>query len=243
MNGKVCVVTGGGSGIGRTIVEQLASEGAEWVIATDVNPATFAELESRYANVKGYVLDVQDSRGIEKFALEIKEKYKRVDVLVNNAGITRDALVQKLSEDDWDLVIDINLKGVFNMVRFIAPIMMDQGSGSIINMSSVVGCDGNIGQTNYAASKGGVISMTKTWAKEFTRKGAKIRVNAVAPGFIRTPMTEKVPQKVLDIMKKNTMLGRLGEKEDVASLVVFLASDRSSFITSQIIKVDGGLKL
>jgi len=243
MNGKVCIVTGGGSGIGRTIVEQLASEGAEWVIAADVNPATFAELVSKYANVKGYVLDVQDSRGIEKFTLEIKEKYKRIDVLVNNAGVTRDALVQKLSEDDWDLVIDINLKGVFNMVRFIAPIMMEQGTGSIINMSSVVGCDGNIGQTNYAASKGGVISMTKTWAKEFTRKGAKIRVNAVAPGFIRTPMTEKVPQKVLDIMEKNTMLGRLGEKEDVASLVVFLASDRSSFITSQIIKVDGGLKL
>lgn len=239
----VCVVTGGGRGIGRTIVEQFAAEDAKMVIATDISDAAFAELEKNNNNVKGYKLDVQDSKAIETFADEMVEKYGAVDVLVNNAGVTRDALIQKMSEEDWDFVLNINLKGVFNMTKYVAPKMMEKGSGSIINMSSVVGVYGNVGQSNYAASKGGVISMTKTWAKEFSRKGAKIRVNAVAPGFIRTPMTDKVPQKVLDIMESNTALGRLGEPEDIANAVTFLAGDKSVFVTGQILGVDGGLKI
>ena len=243
VKGLVCVVTGGGRGIGRQIVEQFASQGAKMVIATDISDSTFAEMERVNSNVKGAVLDVQDSKAIETFVSETAESFGTIDVLVNNAGITRDALIQKMSGEDWDLVININLKGVFNTTKYVAPLMMSHGSGSIVNMSSVVGIDGNIGQTNYAASKGGVISMTKTWAKEFSRKGARIRVNAVAPGFIRTPMTEKVPQKVLDLMEENTMLGRLGEAEDVSNAVAFLAGDKSEFITSQILTVDGGLKL
>lgn len=243
VKGKVCVVTGGGRGIGRKIVETFALEGAKMVIATDISNATFLELESEYSNVKGIELDVQDSAAISRITSDIVETYGTIDILVNNAGVIRDALIQKMSNEDWDLVININLKGVFNMTRSIAPIMMKKGSGSIINMSSVVGIDGNVGQTNYAASKGGVISMTKTWAKEFSRKGAKIRVNAVAPGFVRTPMTDTVPQKILDIMEGNTMLGRLGEIEDISNAVAFLAGDKSEFITSQVLTVDGGLKL
>ncbi|MDT8298369.1 MAG: SDR family oxidoreductase, partial [Spirochaetaceae bacterium] len=140
-------------------------------------------------------------------------------------------------------VVGINLKGVFNVTRAIAPGMVNAGSGSIINMASVVGVDGNIGQTNYSATKAGVIGMTKTWSKEFARKGAQVRVNALAPGFIATPMTEKVPQKVLDIMVGNTVLGRMGTPEDIANAAMFFASDMSSFITGQVLKVDGGLKL
>ncbi|MBN2655810.1 MAG: 3-oxoacyl-ACP reductase FabG [Spirochaetales bacterium] len=239
----VCVVTGGGRGIGRTIVEQFAAEGAKMVIATDVSDATFSEMEKANSNVKGYVLDVQNSVAIAAFAEEMVGQYGSIDVLVNNAGVTRDNLIQKMSEEDWDFVLNINLKGVFNMTKYIAPKMMEKGAGSIINMSSVVGVYGNVGQSNYAASKGGVISMTKTWAKEFARKGAKVRVNAVAPGFIRTPMTDAVPQKVLDLMESNTALGRLGEPEDIANAVAFLAGDKSAFVTGQILGVDGGLKI
>ncbi|MBB6482541.1 3-oxoacyl-ACP reductase FabG [Spirochaeta isovalerica] len=239
----VCVVTGGGRGIGRTIVEQFAAEGAKMVIATDVSDATFAEMEKANSNVRGYVLDVQNSEAIAAFTDEMVGQFGSIDVLVNNAGVTRDNLIQKMSEEDWDFVLNINLKGVFNMTKYIAPKMMEKGAGSIINMSSVVGVYGNVGQSNYAASKGGVISMTKTWAKEFARKGARVRVNAVAPGFIRTPMTDAVPQKVLDLMESNTALGRLGEPEDIANAVTFLAGDKSAFVTGQILGVDGGLKI
>ena len=146
-----------------------------------------------------------------------------------------------MGDDDWDAVVNVNLKGVFAVTRAVAPAMMEAGSGSIINMASVVALDGNIGQTNYAATKGGVVSMTKTWAKEFARKGAQVRVNALAPGFIRTPMTETVPQKVLDLMVSKTPLGRMGEAQDIANAATFLASDAASFITCQVLRVDGGL--
>jgi 3-oxoacyl-[acyl-carrier protein] reductase len=164
-----------------------------------------------------------------------------IDVLVNNAGITRDGLIQNMSDEDWNAVIAVNLTGVFNMAREIGPKMMTQGSGSIINMASIVALTGNVGQSNYAATKGGVVSMTKTWAKEFARKGAKVRVNAIAPGFIRTPMTEKVPQKILDSMVSKTLLARMGEPDDIANCALWLASDYSSFVTAQTISVDGGL--
>ncbi|HPC25537.1 MAG TPA: SDR family oxidoreductase, partial [Fervidobacterium sp.] len=160
---------------------------------------------------------------------------------VNNAGITRDALIQKMTEEDWDRVINVNLKGVFNMTQAVVPYMLEAGKGSIVSTSSVVGIYGNIGQTNYAATKAGIIGMTKTWAKEFARKGAKIRVNAVAPGFIRTPMTEKVPEKILTEMGEKAALKRLGEAIEVANVYLFLASDESSYVTGQVIGVDGGL--
>ncbi|HFP1024728.1 TPA: SDR family oxidoreductase, partial [Escherichia coli] len=163
------------------------------------------------------------------------------DVLVNNAGVTRDNLINNMTEQDWDIVIDINLKGVFNITQAVAPIMMEQNHGAIITMSSVVGTDGNIGQSNYAATKGGVIAMSKGWAKEFSRKGAKVRVNCVAPGFVITPMTENLPEKVINHMIAKTPLGRMATPEDISNGVLFLASEKSSFITGQTLKIDGGL--
>lgn len=240
LNGKICVVTGGARGIGREIVDRFAAAGARKVYACDVN---IEALKDAPKNVIPRVLNVTDVDGITAFTNEVAASDTNIDVLVNNAGITRDGLIQNTSDEEWDLVVSINLKGVFNMSRAIGPVMMKAGSGSIISMSSVVGVDGNIGQTNYSATKAGVIGMTKTWAKEFARKGAKVRVNALAPGFIATPMTEKVPQKVLDIMVGNTVLGRMGTPEDIAKAALFLASDDSSFITGQVLKVDGGLKL
>lgn len=240
LNGKICVVTGGARGIGREIVDRFAAAGARKVYACDVNIEALKDVPK---NVIPRVLNVTDVDGITAFTNEVAASDTNIDVLVNNAGITRDGLIQNTSDEEWDLVVSINLKGVFNMSRAIGPVMMKAGSGSIISMSSVVGVDGNIGQTNYSATKAGVIGMTKTWAKEFARKGAKIRVNALAPGFIATPMTEKVPQKVLDIMVGNTVLGRMGTPEDIAKAALFLASDDSSFITGQVLKVDGGLKL
>jgi 3-oxoacyl-[acyl-carrier protein] reductase len=165
----------------------------------------------------------------------------RIDVLVNNAGITRDNLLQKMTDDEWDAVIDVNLGGVFRMARAIGPLMMEQGAGSIVNMASIVGLTGNVGQSNYAASKGGGVALTKTWAKEFARKGAQVRVNAIAPGFVRTPMTEKVPERILEAMVAKTLLGRMGEPADVANAALWLASDASSYVTGQVIGVDGGL--
>ncbi|MFW5684936.1 MAG: SDR family oxidoreductase, partial [Spirochaetota bacterium] len=199
------------------------------------------EVASKYASVKSAVLNVTDSEAVNKTVEQIWTDEGRIDVLVNNAGITRDGLVQKMSDEDWNAVIAVNLTGVFNMGRAVGPKMMEQGSGSIINMASIVGLVGNVGQSNYAATKGSVISMAKTWAKEFARKGAKVRVNAIAPGFIRTPMTEKVPEKILDSMVSKTLLGRMGEPEDIANAALWLASDMSAFVTAQVISVDGGL--
>jgi len=243
LEGKVCIVTGGARGIGRAMVEKFALEGAKMVYACDLNEEALKELEKKYDNVKGYKLDVTDRPAIAKFKEKVMAEEGKVDVLVNNAGITRDALIQKMSEEDWDIVINVNLKGVFNMTQQFGPEMMKAGKGSIINISSVVGIYGNIGQTNYAATKGGVIAMTKTWAKEFARKGAQVRVNAIAPGFIKTPMTKDLPEKVINLVISKTVLQRMGEPEEIAKAALFLASDESSFITGQVISVDGGLVL
>ncbi len=236
LNGKTAVVTGAARGIGLTIAEYLANEGAT-VYATDISKG-----ESANKNIHFVELNVMDRDGIAKLVEDLSKK-GNIDILVNNAGITADALIQKMTIEQWDRVIDINLTGVFNMTQFIAPVMMENGSGSIINMASVVGVYGNIGQSNYIATKAGVIGMAKGWAKEFARKGAQVRANAVAPGFIRTPMTKDLPEKVLDGMKSKTPLGRLGEPEDIAKAVVFLASDDASFITGQCLGVDGGLTI
>ncbi|TOK18532.1 beta-ketoacyl-ACP reductase [Vibrio parahaemolyticus] len=241
LTNKICIVTGGAQGIGRCIVETFAQQNAAMVYACDMNIQVAEELQSQYPNVRFQQLNVCDRSAIQSFVEEVQAKHKKIDVLVNNAGITRDNLLDRMSENDWDMVINVNLKGVFNMTQSIAPIMIENGVGSIITMSSVVGTDGNIGQSNYGATKGGVISMTKGWAKEFSRKGAQVRANCVAPGFIETPMTIDLPEKVLDHMKSKTPLGRMGKPQDIANGVAFLASDNASFITGQTLKIDGGL--
>ncbi|GAB6108516.1 beta-ketoacyl-ACP reductase [Fusibacter bizertensis] len=234
---KVAVVTGGAQGIGRSICETFERQGAK-VIAVDMNAAEFEQ-----ANIKGYALNVTDRAAIEVFVENIVKEYGKIDILVNNAGITRDALINKMTEDMWDAVINVNLKGVFNMTQFISPVMMEQGKGSIINIASVVGEYGNVGQSNYAATKAGVIGMMKTWAKEFSRKGAAVRVNSIAPGYVNTEMMKTVPDKVLDPIREKTMLGRLGEPQEIANAVLFLASDESSFVTGHNLSVNGGLRL
>lgn len=237
LEGKVAVVTGGAQGIGRAISETFAKEGAK-VIAVDMQAAEF-DTDA----IKGYVLNITDRDAIAKFLEETVASYGKIDILVNNAGITRDALIHKMTEDMWDAVIAVNLKGVFNMAQAIGPQMMEQGAGSIINIASVVGEYGNVGQSNYAATKAGVIGMAKTWAKEFARKGAAVRCNSVAPGYVNTDMMKTVPDKVLDPIRAKTMLGRLGEPQEIANAVLFLASDESSFITGHNLSVNGGLRL
>jgi 3-oxoacyl-[acyl-carrier protein] reductase len=243
LEGKVCVVTGGARGIGRGIAETFAREGAERVWALDVNDAELPALEKAFPAVKGAVVDVTDSAAVNTLVQRIKADSGRVDVLVNNAGITRDALIQKMTDADWAAVINVNLTGVFFMTRAVAPLMMEAGKGAIVSISSVVGLDGNIGQSNYAATKAGVVAMTKGWAREFARKGAKVRVNAVSPGYTRTPMIATVPEKVLEPIIARTPLGRLAEIRDIANAVLFLCSDEAEFITGQVLRVDGGLVL
>ena len=241
LENKVCIVTGGAQGIGRCIVETYANNDAKMVYACDMNIAGMADLQSRFSNVRAVELNVCDRAAIARFVEQIKAEFGHIDVLVNNAGITRDNLIEKMTEEEWDLVSDVNLKGVFNMTQAVAPLMMESGVGSIITMSSVVGTDGNIGQSNYAATKGGVIAMTKGWAKEFSRKGAQVRANCIAPGFIETPLTVNLPDKVLNFMISKTPLRRMGKPQDIAEGALFLASDRSSYITGQTLKIDGGL--
>lgn len=238
MEGKIAIVTGGARGIGRQIVDTFVREGAKKVISIDMDMG-----KSESEKIKDVVLNVTDRKAIEKFVEEVKTEFGQVDVLVNNAGITRDALVNKLEEKDWDLVIDVNLKGVFNLTQAIAPIMLENGKGSIVNISSVVGVYGNVGQTNYAATKAGVIGMSYTWAKEFTRKGAAIRTNVIAPGYVQTEMMETVPEKVLQPIRQKTPLQRLGTPQEIANAVLFLASDESSFVNGHVLEVTGGLRL
>jgi 3-oxoacyl-[acyl-carrier protein] reductase len=237
LEGKVAIVTGGAQGIGQCICETFAREGAV-VVAVDMSDLTYT-----CENVTGYKLNVTKRTDIEQFITETVNKYGHIDILVNNAGITRDALVNKMTEDMWDVVIDVNLKGVFNLTQAVAPVMLEQKTGSIINIASVVGEYGNVGQSNYAATKAGVIALAKTWAKEFARKGEAIRVNSVAPGYVNTEMMKTVPDKVLDPIRAKTMLGRLGEPQEIANAVLFLASDEASFITGHNLSVNGGLRL
>lgn len=237
LENKVAVVTGGAKGIGMEIAKAFAKEGAI-VIAADMGDMAYEE-----KNVHGYKLNVTDSEGCKAFFDEIISKFGKIDILVNNAGITKDAMTRKMTDEQWDAVINVNLKGVFNLTRYVGPQMEVQGSGSIINISSVVGLFGNIGQANYAATKAGVIGLTMTWAKEFARKGAQVRVNAIAPGYVMTDILKTVPQELLDGFAKLTMLGRLGQPEEVAKVALFLASDDASYITGQTISVNGGMRL
>ncbi|MFK9090501.1 3-oxoacyl-ACP reductase FabG [Bacillus salipaludis] len=241
LEGKVAIITGGANGIGKITAKKFLQEGAK-VVISDLNPeagnAAVKELE-KYGPISFIQGNVTETRQIQLVVKETMDMYGRVDILVNNAGITIDGLLTKMDEESWEKVISVNLTGVFKCTKEVVPIMIEQGEGVILNASSVVGIHGNIGQTNYAATKAGVIGLTKSWAKEFGPKG--IRVNAVAPGFIVTDMTAKVPQKILDLMEAKTPLRKLGKPEDIASAYVFLASDDASFINGTILSVDGGL--
>lgn len=239
---KVVLVTGGAAGIGKATALAFLNEGAS-VVIWDINETIGTQLVSDWSAL-GFTarfkkVNVASFDEVQNGVNEIIQEFKKIDVLVNNAGITMDKSLQKMDVETWQRVIDINLTGVFNCTKAVSAGMITQNAGVILNASSVVGLYGNFGQTNYVATKAGVIGMTKTWAKELGRKG--IRVNAVAPGFIATEMVAKMPDEVLKGMESKTPLGRLGKPEDIANAYVFLASDEAAFITGTTLSVDGGV--
>lgn len=243
LKGKTAIVTGSARGIGKAIAIKLAQMGANIVI-NDIPSSTEAETTANEVRALGVgaavalgdVRNIDDVKNMVDLAVN---EFGAVDILVNNAGVTRDNLMLRMSEEDWDLVMDINLKGAFNCIKTVVRPMMKQKSGSIINIASVSGVMGNAGQANYSASKAGLIGLTKTTAKEFAKKG--IRANAVAPGFIESAMTDKLPEDVKAQYLDSIPLMKFGKTEDVANVVAFLASDMSSYVTGQIINIDGGL--
>jgi 3-oxoacyl-[acyl-carrier protein] reductase len=242
--GKVAIITGGAQGIGLAAVKKFAAEGAQ-VIIWDVNQEkgqqALAELKQQDLSADFQKVDVTQFESTRQAAANVTEKYGKVDILINNAGITRDATLLKMTAEQWEQVIDVNLKGVFNCTKAIAPYMVECQSGRIINTSSVVGIYGNFGQTNYAATKSGVIGMTKVWAKELGRK--EITVNAVAPGFIATEMIGTIPEKIIQMVKDRTPLGRLGTPEDIANAYLFIAGEEAGFINGAVLSVDGGITI
>jgi 3-oxoacyl-[acyl-carrier protein] reductase len=246
LKNKVCIITGAAQGIGLATALKFAQEGATVVVcdikAEAVDAAVVLCLEAGAASggrAEGFVVDVTDRAQIDAMVLTVKERHNRIDVLVNNAGITKDARLIKMTEAQFDAVIDVNLRGVFNCAQAVADTMIAQGSGVILNASSVVGIYGNFGQTNYAATKFGVIGFTKTWSRELGPKG--IRVNAVAPGFIDTPILSTMPEKVVAQMRGEVPLGRLGRPEEIANVYAFLASDEASYVNGAVLEVAGGL--
>jgi 3-oxoacyl-[acyl-carrier protein] reductase len=243
---KVCLITGGAAGIGKATAIRFAQEGAKVVLCDLVEEAgvqTAQEVGGVF-----YKVNVADRQQVQTWVDGVFQKFGRIDVLVNNAGVLRDGLfvrvkegqlVKQMSEADWDLVIDVNLKGTFNCAQAVSPYMINQGGGVILNATSVVGLDGNFGQTNYVATKAGVIGMTKVWARELGRYN--IRVNAVAPGFTLTEMVRQMPEKILEGMVSHTPLGRMGEPSDIANAYLFLASEEASFISGTVLRVDGAI--
>lgn len=250
LKNKVCLVTGGAAGIGKATAVKFASEGAKVVICDVNEEAGKALLKDLGSEARFDRVNVADRKEVQAWIDSVLEQYGRVDVLVNNAGITRDGLFVKykegevksqMSEEAWDMVIDVNLKGVFNCTQAVTPAMIEQKGGVVLNASSIVGLYGNFGQTNYAATKFGVIGLTKTWARELGKY--QIRVNAVCPGFILTEMVKKMPEKILDGLAAKTPLGRMGEPEDIANVYTWLASDEAAYIHGAVISVDGGMVL
>jgi 3-oxoacyl-[acyl-carrier protein] reductase len=239
---KVVLITGGAGGIGKATALKFLNRGASlelWDMDIDAGEKLVEELASEGFDAHFRVVDVTDYGAVRDAMQDLKQRWNRLDVLINNAGITRDATLKKMSVEDWQKVMDVNLNGVFYCGKAAAEIMIEQESGVILNASSVVGVYGNFGQSNYVATKSGVIGLSKTWARELGRKG--IRVNAVAPGFIETPMVKTVPDKILEQLKNQTPLGRLGQADDIASAYVYLASEDAAFITGTVLQVDGGL--
>lgn len=244
LQNKVAIITGGANGIGLAAVERFVQEGAKVVIA-DFNEEAGQLHEKKFReqghDVSFFKLNTADRSNVDEVVAAIKVKYGRIDILVNNAGITRDAMLTKMTEDKFQQVLDVNLTGVFHCTQSVVPHMIEQGYGKIINTSSVSGIYGNVGQTNYAATKAAIVGMTKTWAKELGRKG--INVNAVAPGFTRTSMVETVPDSVIEKLQANIALQRLGYPVEIANAYLFLASDEASYITGHVLHVDGGIMM
>ena len=245
---KIALITGGAAGIGYATAKRFIEEGARVVICDVNQQAGETAVRDFGSEAAFYLVDVTDRASVDSWVESVLEKYGRADILVNNAGIVRDSLlvkikdgelVKQMPEADFDLVVSINLKGVFNCTQAVVPAMIRQGGGVILNATSIVGIDGNIGQTNYIATKAGVIGMTKAWARELGRHN--IRVNAVAPGFTATEILTSMPDNVLAGMKARTPLGRLGQPEDIANAYLFLASDEASFISADVLRVDGGI--
>ncbi len=242
LKNKVSIITGAAQGIGLATALKFAAEGAI-VIVCDLKPegvdAAVAQVRAIGAQAMGFVLNVTDRSALDNMVAAVKDRHGRIDVLVNNAGITRDARLAKMTLEQFDAVIDVNLRGVFHASQAVVDTMVAQGSGVILNASSVVGIYGNFGQTNYAATKFGVIGFTKTWSRELGPKG--IRVNAVAPGFIETPILATIPEKVLDQMRAQVPLHRLGKAEEIANAYAFLASDEASYVNGAVLEVSGGM--
>ncbi len=242
LSGKVALVTGAAQGIGKAIALLLARNGAD-IAVSDINlekaEETAKEISAIGPKAMAVKVDVANLSDVERMVEGILEKLAKIDILVNNAGITRDKLVLRMTEEDWDAVLGVNLKGTFNCTKAVLRHMAKQRSGKIVNIASVVGEMGNAGQANYSASKAGVIGLTKTIAKEYAQRG--INVNAIAPGYIETPMTEALPEKAKEELRKLIPMERLGRPEDVAEAVLFLVSEESSYITGQVLNVNGGI--
>jgi 3-oxoacyl-[acyl-carrier protein] reductase len=242
LTGKVALVTGAAQGIGKAIALLLARNGAD-IVVSDINlekaEETAKEVRSIGQKAMAVRVDVANWNDVERMVEVILEKFAKIDILVNNAGITRDKLILRMTDEDWDAVLNVNLKGTFHCTKAVVRHMAKQRSGKIVNIASVVGEMGNAGQANYSASKAGVIGLTKTIAREYAQRG--IHVNAVAPGYIETPMTEALPEKAKEELKKLIPMERLGKPEDVAEAVLFLASEESSYVTGQVLNVNGGI--
>ena len=237
---KVAIITGAAKGIGFATAQRFAQEGAKVMIA-DLNPDAVKIAAAQIPGAEAHVMNVADRASIQGVVDQIMQQHGRIDILVNNAGITQDARLVKMTEAQFDSVIDVNLKGVFNCTQLVVPHMLEAGSGAIVNASSVVGLYGNFGQTNYSASKFGVIGFTKTWARELGPKG--IRVNAVCPGFIATEMVKAMPENILQDIERRSWLGRLGTPEEIANVYLFLASDEASYVNGVALEASGGISL
>ena len=242
LKGKKVLLTGGASGIGKIMGRLALERGAELII-WDINSAGIEETKKEFSvlgKVHGHTVDISSAEQVKAGAGQVKKDIGTVDILINNAGIVSDARLVKMDLDQWQKVIDVNLKGVFICAQAASKVLIDQGEGgAILNTSSVVGLYGNFGQSNYVASKAGVIGMTKTWAKELGKYN--IRVNAVAPGFMETEIIKSMPEKVINLMKEKTLLQRLGKPDDIANAFLYLASDEGSYVTGTVLSVDGGI--
>lgn len=237
---KIAIITGAAKGIGFATAKRFAEEGAKVMIA-DISLEAVNAAAAQIPNAEAFVVNVTDRASIQTAVDRILERHRRIDILINNAGITQDARLIKMTEAQFDAVIDVNLKGVFNCTQLVVPHMLEKGKGAVVNASSVVGIYGNFGQTNYSATKFGVIGFTKTWARELGAKG--IRVNAVCPGFISTEMVRAMPENVLQDIEKRSWLGRLGTPEEMANVYLFLASDEASYVNGVALEASGGISL